>query len=142
MATQTFKKEKITKTFVYDLEKIPTGTYYKLNFNGRSITGLVINDPAKKCIYLGHNDSGFDNGGRQGQDFNYSYRLSYTNNDPKVWPHFKALNFPTKPKGYKPPIVMPKMAGYDPIIRKGGVRFGCQCVSNENIRLLAKNLID
>jgi len=143
---KTKKDSPIVKTImiekkVIDWKKVKTGMYFTAKIQGTPVSGAVyVSDGS--IIYLCQNK-------KRGSIA--PNRLSYTNS----WSMLKDgydkygnesdvtdLDFPTPPKGFVPPVIIPEIAGYLPQINKGYVQFGCKKVANKDIRFLVKHLKD
>ena len=141
MAIKKLEVKKFTKTVeVLDHESIPTGTYFTAKYRNKVISGIVYNDKASKNLYFYQNACDYNTPPVNIQGYKFCVRLSY-GVDLKVLP-ILLVEFPNPLKGFKLPLILPMIAGYNPSIVKGFVKIGCKDIPNEDIRFLVKHLKD
>lgn len=137
--TKPFFREKITKVLIVDHKNVPTGTYFKATIDKKSCTGLIYNDKSNKSLFFCQNKvTGTKSPNLLG--YNYSWKIDYNESfrNQKIFD----LEFPSLPKGFKLPLILPMIANYSPKILKGYLEVGCTQISNKVIREIVKHLKD
>lgn len=141
------KKEKskvidcfVTKTVKkFDGSKLKTGMCFTASIEGMQTKGQIFVEN-KNNLYLCQNAK---NGASTKNKLNYLYSWVIINNDLEE-AAVKNLVITDIPKGWKiPEVAKPlQIAGYEAIVEKGLVKFGCKTVKNNEIRELVKRLKD
>ena len=143
---KTKKDSPIVKTImvekkVIDWKKVKTGMYFTAKIHGTKVFGAIYRGSGNYIYLCQNSKDGSSIPNKLG--YKYSWVLLRDEYNIKGFSsHVKDLDFPTPPKGYAAPLIMPEMAGYLPVINIGYVQFGCKKVANKNIRFLAKHLKD
>lgn len=142
-----FIKEKTILSI--DWKNVPTGTPFKGQFYKKDIEGKIfnnLNDSYNPYIYFCQDSTeGSDSPNPLGYEHGISYSPGNIRNGADTYlddSNIVSIELFPLEEGYVVPITLPIMAEYRPKVRKGFVKFGCQQVPNEHIRLLAENLID
>lgn len=137
---------KVTETkeitgIIPNWETVPVGT----KFTGYIKDNLIIDGRIQKYndrIYLCQNiQDGADVDDKL--DYKYSWNINGGSKDDLEEEKTIILTLTLDPD-FKPLPTWDgnKIAGYDPLIKKGYVKFGCKTVSNDDIRKLTSMLVD
>lgn len=149
--TPWYKEVETTETTVVkkvkDVMEIPTGTYFTAEVDGILISGVVfhqkgVDEDDDDNVYFLNNVCGEDvpdDVPSLGYSHCIDYNDIYADND-KI--DESTLRFPKPPASFEVPEIPEKIAGYYPVIMRGKVKFGCQFVTNDQIKKLYENLKD